>query len=87
MITLEGDQLVFKVPEVHEDALCAVEFQRTLRIPDDGKDYSPPPGVGVPPSHNTDKKARPIVSSFTQAIWRKKTKLDPRLANSCPPVG
>ena len=32
MITLEGNQLVFRFPEVHEDAICSINFQRTLRI-------------------------------------------------------
>jgi hypothetical protein len=46
MITLEGDSLVFRFPEVHEDAKTEIRFQRTLRIPDDGKHYPLPPGLG-----------------------------------------
>lgn len=46
MITLESDRLVFRLPEVHEEAAFSVEFQRTLRIPDDGSDYRLPPGLG-----------------------------------------
>ena len=49
MITLEGDELIFRFPEVHDDARCEVSFQRTLRIPDDGKDYPLPPGLAAPP--------------------------------------
>jgi hypothetical protein len=30
---------VFRFPEVHRDAVLHVEFQRTLRIPDDDRDY------------------------------------------------
>jgi len=45
MITLEDDDLVFRFREVHEDAECSIQFQRTLRIPDDGTDYPLP----VPP--------------------------------------
>ena len=46
MITLEGDHLVFRFPEVHEDAGYSIRFQRTLRIPDDEKEYPLPPGLG-----------------------------------------
>ena len=38
MITLKDDSLEFRFPEVHRDARCTIEFQRTLRIPDDGRD-------------------------------------------------
>ena len=46
MITLERDSLVFRFPEVHEQAQTEVNFQRTLRIPDNGKHYPLPPGLG-----------------------------------------
>jgi hypothetical protein len=46
MITLERDSLVFRFPEVHELAKTEVNFQRTLRIPDNGKHYPLPPGLG-----------------------------------------
>ena len=43
MITLDHantrSRLEFRFREVHEDAKCAIHFQRTLRIPDDGKTY------------------------------------------------
>lgn len=45
-VYLDGDRLEFVFPEVHEDARFAIEFQRTLRIPDDGSDYPLPPGLG-----------------------------------------
>ena len=54
MITLEGDCLVFRAPDVHPDARCAIEFQRTLRIPDDGTDYPLPPGLGCFPLRHLD---------------------------------
>ena len=54
MITLEHDQLVFRFPEVHEDAECAINFQRTLRIPDSSKDYPLPPGLGKFPLRHLD---------------------------------
>ena len=46
MIELKNDQLIVRFPEVHEDAVCQIEFQRTLRIPDDNREYPLPPGLG-----------------------------------------
>ena len=54
MITLESDRLTFRFPEVHPDATCEIEFQRTLRIPDDGRDYPLPPGLGSFPLRHVD---------------------------------
>ena len=59
MITLEDDVLEFRFPEVHEQASCSIEFQRTLRIPDDDKTYPLPPGLGrFPLRHLDDYAAR-----------------------------
>ena len=58
MITLESDFLTFRFPEVHEEARCALGFQRTLRIPDDGLDYPLPPGLGSFPLRHLDDYAR-----------------------------
>ena len=46
MITLEDDALVFRCPEVHPKAQFSLSHQRTLRIPDDGRDYPLRPGLG-----------------------------------------
>lgn len=46
MIELKNNQLVFSFPDLHEDAVCCVDFQRTLRIPDDNREYPLPPGLG-----------------------------------------
>ncbi len=46
MIELKNDELLIQFPDVHEDAVCRVDFQRTLRIPDDNRDYPLPPGLG-----------------------------------------
>ena len=67
MITLEHDRLVFRFPEVHEDAVCRIDFQRTLRIPDDGKDYPLPPGLGSFPLRHLDDHASRVPES-----WRKR---------------
>jgi hypothetical protein len=67
MITLEGDSLVFRFPEVHERAKTEIRFQRTLRIPDDGKEYPLPPGLGrFPLRHVEDYAAR------VPADWRER---------------
>ncbi len=60
MIALENDRLVIRFPEVHEEAACSIEFQRTLRIPDDGKDYPLPPGLGDFPLRHLDDFARRV---------------------------
>ena len=46
MITLERDRMTFRFPEVHPEVRCGIEFQRTLRIPDDDRSYPLPPGLG-----------------------------------------
>src|SRR5688572_18204419 len=54
MIELKQDRLVFSFPEVHPEASLSVNFQRTLRIPDDGKTYPLPPGLGAFPLRHVD---------------------------------
>lgn len=54
MIELQGDALVFRFPQVHADAVLRVAFQRTLRIPDDGRAYPLPPGLGAFPLRHVD---------------------------------
>ena len=44
MIRLENDTLFFSFPDIHPQAELAINFQRTLRIPDDDKSYPLPPG-------------------------------------------
>lgn len=46
MIELLDDALVFRSPEVHREAEFTMSFQRTLRIPDDGRTYPLPAGLG-----------------------------------------
>jgi hypothetical protein len=54
MIELKSDSLVFTFPEVHPEAKLTIEFQRTLRIPDDDNDYPLPPGLGCFPLRHVD---------------------------------
>ena len=59
MIELRDDALEFSAPEVHPDARFTVSFQRTLRVPDDGRDYPLPAGLGrFPIEHVDDHGAR-----------------------------
>jgi hypothetical protein len=37
---------MFRFPHIDQDASIRIDFQRTLRIPDDGRDYHLPPGLG-----------------------------------------
>lgn len=57
MITLEDDRLAFRFPQVHEEAVCSIHFQRTLRIPDNGKDFELPPGLGAFPLRHLEDYA------------------------------
>ena len=64
MIVLEDNRLEFSFPEVHARARCAIEFQRTLRIPDDGRDYPLPPGFGAFPLRHLDDYAARLPESW-----------------------
>ena len=66
MITLERDRLTFRFPEVHEDAQCSINFQRTLRIPDDDKDYPLPPGLGSFPLRHLDDFAERVPDGWIE---------------------
>ena len=59
MITLESNSLIFRFPDVYECAKSAIQFQRTLRIPDDGKHYPLPPGLGTLPLRHVEDFACP----------------------------
>ena len=54
MIILENNELKFSFPEVHKEAKCGIDFQRTLRIPDDNREYPLPPGLGTFFLHHVD---------------------------------
>ncbi len=67
MIELIHDELVFSFPEVHPHAKLRLDFQRTLRIPDDGRDYPLPPGLGRFPLRHVDDFAANV-----PAAWRER---------------
>jgi hypothetical protein len=60
MIELKQDALLFSFPEVHKNARLKIEFQRTLRIPDDDRKYPLPPGLGAFPLRHVDDFAREV---------------------------
>lgn len=66
MIELAENQLRFSFPDVHPDAELTIEFQRTLRIPDDGNDYPLPPGLGNFPVQHVDDHAGAVPSKWLQ---------------------
>jgi hypothetical protein len=82
MTTFQNEQLVFRFPHLDENAGVRIDFQRTLRLPDDGHDYHLPPGLGrFPLRHIEDfdlgasnlRKARGgiIMPMFqTDALWK-----------------
>ena len=54
MIELKQEILEFSFPEVHPDAKCRIQFQRTMRIPDNDQTHYLPPGLGDFPLHHID---------------------------------
>ena len=64
MIELRDNQLVLRFPEVHQDAVCRIEFQRTLRIPDDNREYRLPPGLGRFTLHHVDDYASGVPQTW-----------------------
>lgn len=65
MIELRNNELVFEFPDVRENARCSINFQRTLRIPDDNSVYSLPPGLGSFPLNHVDD-----YSETLPALWK-----------------
>ena len=66
MIEALQDQLVFSFPEVHPSATLRINFQRTLRIPDDGRDYPLPPGLGQFPLRHVDDFASRVPPAWIE---------------------
>ncbi|PSL16034.1 hypothetical protein CLV88_1231 [Shimia abyssi] len=46
MLTLENDDMIFRFPDLGDDAKFSINFRRTLRIPDTEENYGLPPGLG-----------------------------------------
>lgn len=54
MLYLENNALEFRFPELHVNAGVKIDFQRTLRLPDDGEVHYLPPGFGSFPLRHID---------------------------------
>jgi hypothetical protein len=66
MIELRHDRLVFQFNEVHEDAQLTIDFQRTLRIPDDDKEYPLPAGLGEFPLRHVDDFSQRVPNQWVE---------------------
>jgi len=64
MIELNQNKLAFNFPHVHKEAMCSIDFQRTLRIPDDNNEYPLPPGLGNFPMHHVDDFSENLPESW-----------------------
>lgn len=65
MIELKnGCELAFSFPEVHQLAKVSVNFQRTLRIPDNDAVYALPPGLGAFPIAHVDDYSSRVPQSW-----------------------
>ncbi len=64
MIELRDNELVWRFPELHADAVCRIGFERTLRIPDDNRDYPLPPGLGRFPLRHVDDHLDSVPESW-----------------------
>ncbi len=83
MIEMKSDKLVVSFPELPEQPNVTIDFQRTLRIPDDGKEYPLPPGLGSFPLRHIDDYGRNVPRNWldrggvllpmwqTEALWLK----------------
>ena len=60
MIELKQHALHFRFDAVHPQARCSVNFQRTLRIPDDNRSYPLPAGLGRFPLFHVDDFAATV---------------------------
>lgn len=62
-----GNSLQFSFSEVRPQAKLSIDFERTLRIPDDGRNYPLPPGLGSFPLRHVDDFANRV-----PAPWLKR---------------
>jgi len=66
MIEIRHDRLCFRFPQVHPAAICEVDFQRTLRIPDDNRAHHLPAGLGRFPLRHVDDHAARLPAAWQQ---------------------
>jgi len=69
-LSVDHDTLYFEFPDVHTAAELRVTFHRTVRVPDDGREYPLPPSLGTFPVRVVgDRLALPVWQS--EACWIK----------------
>lgn len=68
MLLRDDKSIEFSFPEVHPDAVLRVEFQRTLRVPDDGQRHFLPPGLGRFPLRGIDE----LDPARVPETWRRR---------------
>ena len=65
---ISNNSLSFSFDEIHPEAKFSLDFQRTLRIPDDDKKYKLPPGLGKFPIK--DINGTLIIPMYqSEALW------------------
>lgn len=64
MIELNSNTLTFDFPGVHVNAKFRMSFQRTLRIPDDNREYPLPAGLGKFPLFHVDDFAADVPTKW-----------------------
>src|SRR4051794_16103144 len=64
MIELHSEKLAVSFPELRFQPQLRIDFQRTLRIPDDGREYPLPPGLGSFPLRHIDDFASRVPDSW-----------------------
>ena len=64
MIELRNNKLIVSFPESPLKPWLAIDLQRTLRIPDDGRTYPLPPGLGSFPLRHIDDFADKVPKSW-----------------------
>ncbi len=62
----DSEALALEASKVHPQARCEIEFQRTLRIPDDNQEYDLPPGLGKFPLGHVDDYKDKVPESWVQ---------------------
>ena len=60
----QAEELIADFPEVHPKAQLKITFQRTLRLPDDGREHSLPAGLGNFPLRHVDDCVAEIPESM-----------------------
>lgn len=66
MVSLTKNTLDFSFSQVSSGAYCSIEFQRTLRLPDDNREYPLPPGLGAFPLLHVEDYAKTTPVSWQE---------------------